>query len=205
MGYCRSHTSPAVSLRLAILPMSTPDLRSFHMGIALSTLSTLPAPLRTLTRWLQQAIRLETTGSPDHNASVTNASGDSSRGHAAPHLHTTGDEATATANHRPAVPAGHRPLRGNWPFNVRPPAPAVGAPTRPQAGATRSFLPPSSPASRRDTFFATLSTEGHTHRPARVLRRVSDAGAGRLVIAGRMADVCAELDRMAASEGLRTQ
>jgi hypothetical protein len=37
-----------------------------------------------------------------------------------------------------------------------------------------------------------------------VLRRASDAaGTGRLVIAGRMADVCAELDRLAASEAVR--
>jgi hypothetical protein len=32
---------------------------------------------------------------------------------------------------------------------------------------------------------------------------VSDSGTGRLVIAGRMADVCAELDRMVASEAMR--
>ena len=178
------------------------------MGIALSTLtlSTLPAPLRTLTRWLQQAMRLETTGSPHRNAPATTTScADSLRGHATPHRHETGGDATAAANHRPAVPAGHRPLRGNWPFNVRPPVTAADAPTRPQTVATRSFLPASSPASRRDTFFASLTTEGNAHRPAKVLRRVSDAGTGRLVIAGRMADVCAELDRMAASEGLRTQ
>lgn len=175
------------------------------MGIAVSALSTLPAPLRTLTRWLQQAIRLEATGFPRRNAPVTTSVVDSVRGHTAPHRHETSGDAAAAANHRPAVPAGHRPLRGNWPFNVRPTVPATDTSTRPQAGATRSFLPPSSPVSRRDSFFATLSTEGHTHRPARVLRRVSDAGAGRLVIAGRMADVCAELDRMAASEGLRTQ
>lgn len=176
------------------------------MGIALSTLtfSTLPAPLRTLTRWLQQAMRLETTGSPHRNAAATTSCADSLRGHATPHRHETGVDATA-ANHRPALPAGHRPLRGNWPFNVRPPVTAADAPTRPQTVATRSFLPASSPASRRDTFFASLTTEGNAHRPARVLRRVSDAGTGRLVIAGRMADVCAELDRMAASEGLRTQ
>ena len=40
------------------------------------------------------------------------------------------------------------------------------------------------------------------HRPQRPLRplRVVRAGAGRLVISGRMADVCAELDRLAALE-----
>jgi hypothetical protein len=186
----------------------TPDLRSFHMGIALSTLtfSTLPAPLRAWTRWLQQVMRLETTtGSPHRSASATTACADSLRGHATPHRHETGGDAKASANVRPALPASHRPLRGNWPFNVRPPVTAADAPARQQTGATRSFLPASSPASRRDTFFAALATEGSSHRPARVFRRASDAGTGRLVIAGRMADVCAELDRMAASEGLRTQ
>ena len=42
------------------------------------------------------------------------------------------------------------------------------------------------------------------HRPLRVLRVVeasaAPASAGRMVISGRMADVCAELDRLAASE-----
>lgn len=40
------------------------------------------------------------------------------------------------------------------------------------------------------------------HRPLRVLRVAdgSPAGAGRMVISGRMADVCAELDRLAALE-----
>jgi hypothetical protein len=42
-------------------------------------------------------------------------------------------------------------------------------------------------------------------RPLRVLRvvetsRVPSSGAGRMVISGRMADVCAELDRLAALE-----
>lgn len=54
---------------------------------------------------------------------------------------------------------------------------------------------------------AKRATTAHTHRPARVLRvlRVVDgchtpASAGRMVISGRMADVCAELDRLAALE-----
>lgn len=39
------------------------------------------------------------------------------------------------------------------------------------------------------------------HRPVRVLRRSAVAGAaGRMVIAGRMADVCAELERLVARE-----
>lgn len=58
--------------------------------------------------------------------------------------------------------------------------------------------------SSRHAFFASLAADAAgTHRSTRVLRRASDTGTGRLVIAGRMADVCAELDRMAASEALQ--
>lgn len=43
------------------------------------------------------------------------------------------------------------------------------------------------------------------HRPVRVVRvkeaARAPAGAGRMFISGRMADVCAELDRLAALEG----
>ncbi|MFT4241602.1 MAG: hypothetical protein QM569_04890 [Acidovorax sp.] len=66
-----------------------------------------------------------------------------------------------TASHPAALPARQRPLRGNWPFTVQPPAP----------------------------------------RPA--VRKIAHAGTGRIVLSGRMADVCAELDRMAASEALQ--
>ncbi len=45
-------------------------------------------------------------------------------------------------------------------------------------------------------------------RPLRVLRVVDAqhavAGAGRMVISGRMADVCAELDRLAAAEAMQS-
>lgn len=52
----------------------------------------------------------------------------------------------------------------------------------------------------------TDAAHGHTQAPhvVRVLRTAaSGADAGRLVISGRMADVCAELDRMAAREALQ--
>lgn len=45
-------------------------------------------------------------------------------------------------------------------------------------------------------------------RPLRIVRVVEASApravAGRMVISGRMADVCAELDRLAAQEALRT-
>jgi len=56
-------------------------------------------------------------------------------------------------------------------------------------------------------------TPGHAHppvaaRPLRVVRTVDaqqpDRRAGRVVISGRMADVCAELDRLAALEAADT-
>lgn len=175
------------------------------MGIALSTLSTLPAPLRTLTRWLQQAIRLQTTGFPRRNASVPTSCADPLAGPTTSYRHETSSEATASTNQRSAAPAGHRPLRENWPFKAHSLASAADARTRLQKSAPGSFLPASSPPCHSGTFFETLPIERHTHQPARVFRRGSEVGAGRLVIAGRMADVCAELDRMAASEGLRTQ
>jgi len=51
---------------------------------------------------------------------------------------------------------------------------------------------------------ATFHSEKRTQRPLRVLRVTEGGraavGAGRMVISGRMADVCAELDRLAALE-----
>ena len=61
---------------------------------------------------------------------------------------------------------------------------------------------------------AGTTTPGHAHapvaaaRPLRVVRMVDaqqpDRRAGRVVISGRMADVCAELDRLAALEAADT-
>jgi hypothetical protein len=59
--------------------------------------------------------------------------------------------------------------------------------------------------SHRHAFLSARPADSHASslRSPKVLRRVSDSGTGRLVIAGRMADVCAELDRMVASEAMR--
>lgn len=179
------------------------------MGIALSTLSTLPAPLRAISRWLQQNLFLETE-QPSGNVtapSPSNPPSHTSHGHTSPRNQgASAGSGTAAGSPSPPSPTGSRPLRGNWPFNVRPPATAPHTPAGPSAShSNRSFLPHSSIGSR-DAFFASLSSaEGRSHQSARVLRRMSDAGTGRLVIAGRMADVCAELDRMAALESLQTR
>jgi len=115
------------------------------MGIALHLLS---APFQALLHWLRQFVLLESPRQPQPPAP--------------PH-------GESSARHQPpGAPERQRPPRGNWPFTVRPPAPAAQA--RPAA------------------------------KPAKVLRQ---PGTGRLVIAGRMADVCAELDRLAASEAMQ--
>lgn len=107
------------------------------------------------------------------------------------------------ANQAPVEVPIQRPLRGNWPFTVRPPVHRPAAPLPLNTIARRSFLPISVESSRRNTFLASLGAEVSGNAPARVVKRVSDVRSGRLVIAGRMADVCAELDRMVAFEALQ--
>jgi hypothetical protein len=51
---------------------------------------------------------------------------------------------------------------------------------------------------------ATLKTRAPAHKPLRIVRILeadhAPANVGRMVISGRMSDVCAELDRLAARE-----
>ena len=84
------------------------------------------------------------------------------------------------------------PLRSNGAQRAAPPLAAGYSSNRGRSGrapAARSVLP--------------------QHRPLRVVRVVDSchapASAGRMVISGRMADVCAELDRLAALEGERAR
>lgn len=51
---------------------------------------------------------------------------------------------------------------------------------------------------------AELATPSRRRPVLRVLRRIQVADPTRLVLSGRMADVCAELDRLAASEAALT-
>ncbi len=67
-------------------------------------------------------------------------------------------------------------------------------------GATASCVATRAPAAPKTT-----SCARRTQRPLRVVRVVDKEGqrgssGGRMVISGRMADVCAELDRLAALE-----
>ena len=50
------------------------------------------------------------------------------------------------------------------------------------------------------TFGSGASGHRNTRRPVRVLHPAARSEVGRMVIAGRMADVCAELERMAACD-----
>jgi hypothetical protein len=91
-----------------------------------------------------------------------------------------------------SVPSFLGPLQALWQFAARL---SAGRPARPE---TRSPLR-APQAERRQV------------RPARPLRVVrvleahSRGGAGRMVISGRMAEVCAELERLAAREAQELQ
>lgn len=213
MGYQWRVATSNPALRCCFASQSclcpTPEFRSFHMGIALSTFSTLPAPLRSISRWLQRSLLIET----EKSAGIAPAPSSSNLLHAhidprhrgVPAVSGEEDKAGKAGVLASPPPTGNRPLRGNWPFNVKPPVTAPHAPVGSSASkSSRSFLPTSSVGSR-SAFFTSLASERRATQPARVLRRASDAGAGRMVIAGRMADVCAELDRMAALENLQTR
>jgi hypothetical protein len=160
------------------------------MGIALSNLSAFSSPLRTLTRWLQSArcLSMDSDSGPQRLRNHLNHPRPSPR-----------DETTqAQPYRRPSSEGGVRPLRGNWPFTVNPPAPLPENNARFISSESSCFpvrdrIKDSSPA---------WMDAGAGRGATRVLPRPTAfyAGTGRVAIAGRMADVCAELDRMAACE-----
>jgi hypothetical protein len=84
----------------------------------------------------------------------------------------------------------------------------AGTPARSQQRFARLAPAPaavrSSAGSGRSTWRPAVRSALPLRRPVRVVRVVEAcqpaAGAGRMVISGRMADVCAELDRLAALE-----
>lgn len=147
------------------------------MGIASLTFSAFSQPLHALARWLQPA------------------------------MHGWHDPAAAAAR----------------PRTCKAPLPATAAPTWPAAAARMPrdestlalagsrALVPSAGAESLCSAAAQIAKTHHSgtrhvqaRRVVRVLRTAaSGSDAGRLVISGRMADVCAELDRMAAREALQ--
>ncbi len=144
------------------------------MGIASSTLlSAFSHPLHVLARWLQPAMH----GARDATA-------------ARPPRACKLPQPTSAAPAWPAACAPHDEIL------------LAGAGGRPPAACATAELPFSMAAQ------AARGHAGARHlqacRVVRVLRTAaSGADAGRLVISGRMADVCAELDRMAAREALQ--
>ncbi|MEY4713231.1 MAG: hypothetical protein RIS88_2681 [Pseudomonadota bacterium] len=85
-------------------------------------------------------------------------------------------------------------LRGAWlqprPQPVGVPPPAVALAAAPADAPVRNWKGPKRLPSAQRTLRVVRVVEG----------RASGLGAGRMVISGRMADVCAELDRLAALE-----
>ena len=99
------------------------------------------------------------------------------------------------------------PMQGLFNWLMPPPEPvafSLRVPPAPCTLAQRRALPvPIAP----ECAAAAHHARHNPQRPLRVVR-VVDAGhvpcnAGRMVISGRMADVCAELDRLAACEATR--
>lgn len=192
---------------------STPDIRSFHMGIVLPAFNALPRHLCKLMSWMQSGrdgatasalLRRDTTAAacdgihplPDL---APNESG-------LPAVQAVLPNSALSQGQRPPLPSAppvHRPpLRGNWPFTVRP----VASPAQPASRSThsgRGFLAAPPSLHRRASVTSTATAESLGCRVPRAVRRFADPGSGRLAISGRMADVCAELDRLAAFEALQ--
>lgn len=96
-----------------------------------------------------------------------------------------------------SIGAAVRKIRYNWVTQQQPQAPTV-----------QVELPCRNPAGRPLTASSRQSATAHTPiqntKPLRVLRFVEGGmprtSVGRMVMSGSMADVCAELDRLAAQE-----
>ncbi|MDZ7862740.1 hypothetical protein [Acidovorax sp.] len=112
---------------------------------------------------------------------------------------------------QPAAHGGHDTTAAR-PRTCKAALPATPAPAWPAAAAAAVRMPrdevtPAAVGSRLPNPAPgpeALCNHAQARRVVRVLRTAaSGADAGRLVISGRMADVCAELDRMAAREALQ--
>ena len=184
-GFCVLHNKASRICSQSCL-CSTPDLRSFHMGIALMTLFSTQRFLR----------RVQRTLAPLSTAVMQ------ARLHT-PHLTKDLCEPVANGMANWVASSSPRSPRGNWPFTTTPPVRPAQPPVNP--GLSHRLR------SARTGEHATAWAAPHTvskgmgqgsRNTTRVLRSAAGHGVGRLIIAGRMADVCAELDRMAASEAM---
>ena len=163
------------------------------MGIALTTLSAFVHPLRNLARWLHPA---STCAQQPAQATPAPRPADAAD---PPGRTLTPHAPLVPQSQRPPAGLGsQRPPRANWPFTVTPPASAARARKRPVQTTVRGFMP-LAPTGNAAGFPGAVPAPAR--RATTVVRRVTaHGGSGRVVIAGRMADVCAELDRLAASE-----
>jgi hypothetical protein len=98
----------------------------------------------------------------------------------------------------------HKLLLGLQRFMQGEPMPVPQVPTRLRSHALPSTHAPSMAALRTNDAAASLAGAAAKVMPLRVLRVVEQGQprscTGRLVISGRMADVCAELDRLVERE-----
>ncbi|RYF01282.1 MAG: hypothetical protein EOO32_04450 [Comamonadaceae bacterium] len=146
------------------------------MATALLTISSLSQPVRAITRWF-------------------------SRGVSATKAHV---RALDIQTRRPvAAPLAARQESRAIPGDIAGTRSATGA-----AVPSRWDDTPAANGDRFDDFNASVqaphSAPSVSARTVRVLHRTDAAGPMRLVISGRMADVCAELDRLVAREAAHT-
>ena len=191
----------------------TPEIRSFHMGIVLPAFNALPRHLSRLMMWMQSG-REPLTGRVPFWSDEPAAANDSVHPDMDPHgdasdalnLRQFVRRSTLSQGQRTPVPSPtpvHKPpLRGNWPFTVRPVACPVQPASRP-VNSARGILAAQPAPHRRAPVTSLVATESPVRRVPCAVRRFADPGSGRLAISGRMADVCAELDRLAAFEALQ--
>jgi hypothetical protein len=178
-----------------------PPIGRFHMGIAASTLFTLPRSLRLVARWIHERIRYHRTSAPRCAATLRRLAG-SAAGSSRP-----GAFSQPLRDPLRTGPASARPLPANAPCRRLQPSPLSESLSTQCTGAYMGqglmACPAQGPASsdQKVQWSRTPSAKAPSERPPPPpVRRRFDAISGRFVIAGRMADVCAELDRLAAAE-----
>ena len=157
---------------------TTPDLRSFHMGIALSKFSLLQDQLDSFRRRIRDQLECMKDAQPrltycaESTSSVVSHQQPVSAGVWSPH--------PRRAIGRPPV---NRTAQRNWPFIVQP-------------------APKTKMACDFSTGFADSVPE--VNSSIKVIRKSVASGSSHLVLSGRMADVCAELERLSVLEARQT-
>ena len=171
---------PALSVCTALQSClcSTPDTRSFHMGLALFALSTLSRPFHAFVDWLQPGRCADDSRNAVPTARIAGSGSDGLSSRTSP-----GTGAESRSHFQPPAVAADAAV-------------SVPAITRRHAAGRAQSAPSGSsgPAS---------ASRHSARRPVRILHAASRAEVGRMVIAGRMAVVCAELERMTACETWR--